>query len=224
MLSSTVKSADGVTQLLGPVAQQASQIVTISCRIDARTQFSTRLAMLSLSDSHAKSMEWLRQQVRTNDTVMSSIISSMAFNHGETMSRFDKLEESYSEHDRLSILSWLSPIPYRQHHEKAYSEVLEGTGSWFLQDSEYIRWRDCDTSAMLWLHGIPGSGKSKLMYDSIMFGYFVASINLSAMTDLSRYTKVLRPRRDRPNLCISTVQDRQPSPSALEQRTLCGHS
>ena len=164
MLSSITKSADDVMQLLGPVAQQASQIVTISGRIDAKTQISTSISMLSLSDSHAKSMEWLRHQVRTNDTVMSSLITSMASNHYETMSRFEKLENSYNKHDRLEILSWLSAIPYHQHHRKAYSEVLEGTGSWFLEDSEYMRWRGCDKSAMLWIHGIAGSGKSKLVY------------------------------------------------------------
>ena len=150
--------------MLGPVAQQASQIVTISGRIDARTQLLTKISMLTLSDSHAKSMEWLRSQVQTNDVIMSSLITSTASNHQETMSRFDKLEESCDETDRLKILSWLSAIPYRQHHKKAYSEVLEGTGSWFLEDSEFLRWRDSDQSAMLWLHGIAGSGKSKLVY------------------------------------------------------------
>lgn len=80
------------------------------------------------------------------------------------MRLFDNIEESYNEHDRLKILSWLSAIPYHQHHKKSYSKVLEGTRSWFLQDTEYHQWKDCNQSAMLWLHGIPGSGKSKLVY------------------------------------------------------------
>ena len=80
------------------------------------------------------------------------------------MSHLDKIEESYNEHDRLKILSWLSAIPYHQHHKKSYGEVLEGTGSWFLEDTEYHQWRDSGQSAMLWVHGIPGSGKSKLVY------------------------------------------------------------
>lgn len=109
-------------------------------------------------------MDWLRDQVQDNNAVMSSLINSTVSNHRETMSRFDKIEESHDEHDRLKILLWLSAIPYHQYQKKSYSEVLEGTGSWFLEDSEYCHWRDSDQSAMLWLHGIPGSGKSKLMY------------------------------------------------------------
>lgn len=161
MLSSTTKSADEVVKLLDPIAQQAKLIVTISGRIDSRTLISTQVSMLSLSDSHAKSMDWLRDQVQDNDAIMSSLINS---NHQETMSRFDNIEESYDEHDRLKILSWLSAIPYHQHHKKSYSEVLEGTGSWFLEDTQYHQWRESDQSAMLWIHGIPGSGKSKLVY------------------------------------------------------------
>lgn len=164
ILSSTTKSADEVVKWLDPMAQQAKQIVTISGRIDSRTSISTSVSMLSLSEAHAKSMDWLRDQVQDNNATMISLLNSTVSNHRETMSRFDKIEESYDEHDRLKILSWLSAIPYHQHHKKSYSEVLEGTGSWFLEDSEYHQWRDSDQSAMLWIHGIPGSGKSKLVY------------------------------------------------------------
>lgn len=76
-------------------------------------------------------MDWLRRQVQTNYVVMSSLITSMNPNHRETLARFDKMEENCDERDRLRILSWLSAIPYRQHHKKAYNEVLEDTGSWF---------------------------------------------------------------------------------------------
>lgn len=54
--------------------------------------------------------------------------------------------------------------PYIQHHEQTKSEVLKGTGSWFLRHPDFLKWRDESASSILWLRGIPGSGKSKLMY------------------------------------------------------------
>ncbi|KAK2770373.1 ankyrin repeat protein [Colletotrichum kahawae] len=42
------------------------------------------------------------------------------------------------------------------------SEVLEGTGKWLLEDEIFQSWKDAEASSILWLHGIPGSGKSKL--------------------------------------------------------------
>ncbi|KAF5495471.1 Ankyrin repeat domain-containing protein 50 [Colletotrichum fructicola] len=60
------------------------------------------------------------------------------------------------------ILTWISKEPYEQHHTLNKSEVLEGTGKWLLEDEVFQSWKNNKTSSILWLHGIPGSGKSKL--------------------------------------------------------------
>lgn len=42
---------------------------------------------------------------------------------------------------------------------------VEGTGSWMFQLEEYVSWRDdSSTSALLWINGDPGTGKSCLAY------------------------------------------------------------
>jgi hypothetical protein len=40
--------------------------------------------------------------------------------------------------------------------------VVAGTGRWLLEDRLFHKWKEESTSSILWLHGIPGSGKSKL--------------------------------------------------------------
>lgn len=72
-------------------------------------------------------------------------------------------EGGYNVYDRLKILRWLSAIPYQQHQKQAYNEVQQGTGTWFLQDVVYRSWGKIPESSLLWLHGPPGCGKSKLM-------------------------------------------------------------
>ena len=42
-------------------------------------------------------------------------------------------------------------------------EVLTGSGKWLLDKKEYIKWRSSAASSVLWLYGIPGSGKSNLI-------------------------------------------------------------
>jgi hypothetical protein len=64
---------------------------------------------------------------------------------------------------RTEILRWISPEPYIQHHEQAKKEVLEGTGQWLLSDPVFKKWKKESVSSILWLHGILGSGKSKLV-------------------------------------------------------------
>ena len=64
---------------------------------------------------------------------------------------------------RTVILRWMSSEPYLQHHEQTKKEVLSGTGQWLLSDLVFQRWKKESVSSLLWLHGIPGSGKSKLV-------------------------------------------------------------
>ncbi|KAF2194322.1 hypothetical protein K469DRAFT_783362 [Zopfia rhizophila CBS 207.26] len=64
---------------------------------------------------------------------------------------------------RADIIRWLSPEPYIQHHKQVTQGVLAGTGQWLLSDPVFKKWKDESASSILWLHGIPGSGKSKLV-------------------------------------------------------------
>ena len=67
---------------------------------------------------------------------------------------------SHQEHEKL--LDWVSCIPYPQHFQQAKEKALAGTGAWFFKHSQYVDWHNSSTSRMLWLHGMPGSGKSTL--------------------------------------------------------------
>lgn len=69
--------------------------------------------------------------------------------------------KKYRRYERLKILTWLSNIPYQQHHSQVHDKFQEGTGLWFLHDDVYKEWRDSRESSFLWLHG-PGCGESKL--------------------------------------------------------------
>ncbi|KAF2682392.1 hypothetical protein K458DRAFT_390882 [Lentithecium fluviatile CBS 122367] len=64
---------------------------------------------------------------------------------------------------RAEIVRWLSPEPYIQHHKQTRQGILTKTGQWLLSNPIFKKWKDDSASTILWLHGIPGSGKSKLV-------------------------------------------------------------
>ncbi|KAK2765322.1 hypothetical protein FQN54_008166 [Arachnomyces sp. PD_36] len=64
--------------------------------------------------------------------------------------------------ERLRVLDWLSQVPYPQHHENVRMDRLASSGSWMIGKPQFRQWADSTSSSMLWLHGIPGSGKTKL--------------------------------------------------------------
>ncbi|KAF9891898.1 hypothetical protein FE257_002861 [Aspergillus nanangensis] len=75
----------------------------------------------------------------------------------------DEIKDDLDVAKRPKILQWMSDEPYDSHHKQARSDVLEGTGQWLITDPTYVKWRKDSASSILWLHGIPGSGKSKLV-------------------------------------------------------------
>ncbi|KAK6543455.1 hypothetical protein TWF694_000201 [Orbilia ellipsospora] len=67
-----------------------------------------------------------------------------------------KLDSQYSK-----IKKWLSPPDPSTNFTKARSKWYEGTGSWFLESNQFDEWRS-RSRQHLWLHGIPGCGKTIL--------------------------------------------------------------
>ncbi|RPB27784.1 hypothetical protein L211DRAFT_778835, partial [Terfezia boudieri ATCC MYA-4762] len=87
------------------------------------------------------------------------------------ISRMDKnlikLYKEIEEYKRITILHWFSTVPYREHHNLACEGRVEHTGTWLFTRKEFMSWEDSKTPAILWLHGIPGAGKTKLVSATI---------------------------------------------------------
>ncbi|KUJ19467.1 uncharacterized protein LY89DRAFT_491450 [Mollisia scopiformis] len=63
---------------------------------------------------------------------------------------------------KRELLDWISKIPYSEHHESVRKGRLKGSGIWLFEQTQYEEWRKSTSSSLLWIHGIPGSGKSNL--------------------------------------------------------------
>lgn len=72
------------------------------------------------------------------------------------------IQDELDQESRVKILRAISTIPYPTHHKVASQGRLVGSGQWLLEKHVYISWRASSSSSILWLHGIPGSGKTKL--------------------------------------------------------------
>ncbi|KAJ5635238.1 ankyrin 2-3/unc44 [Penicillium longicatenatum] len=65
--------------------------------------------------------------------------------------------------DIIKIRKWLRPTPYDQEKSEFSRHLashLVGTGKWLISTGTYQQWRQNDDNGILWIKGIPGSGKS----------------------------------------------------------------
>lgn len=62
-----------------------------------------------------------------------------------------------------NIRDWLQPTPYdleRSDFSRHLASYLQGTGQWLISTSTYKQWHQGDKNGLIWIKGVPGSGKS----------------------------------------------------------------
>lgn len=97
-----------------------------------------------------------------NDSLL-QLMNKMNQPLGRIADRLVELHDNLAQEERKNIFRWLSTIPYTQHHENIRKGRLEDTGTWLFNHPDFQKWGSASYSSILWVHGSPGSGKSKLM-------------------------------------------------------------
>ncbi|KAJ5535881.1 hypothetical protein N7513_009067 [Penicillium frequentans] len=70
--------------------------------------------------------------------------------------------ERMGAREEREILDWISPIPYGKHHISVREARTSGTCEWLLQSEKFCEWWNINSSAVLWLQGSIGTGKTFL--------------------------------------------------------------
>jgi len=104
---------------------------------------------------------------QNSDTIQCKLLETLEdlkepFSHLEALS--ENTNKILEDVERDKILDWICDIPHIKHHKAVHGNVLRGTGEWLLRSEELLKWQDLSSSQMMWLHGIIGSGKSRLVY------------------------------------------------------------
>ena len=66
------------------------------------------------------------------------------------------------ESQRQEVYRWLQHTDPSPLHYRAQDRYEAGTGHWMIRSSEWTKWLD-KSQRFLWVHGIPGAGKTVLM-------------------------------------------------------------
>lgn len=133
-----------------------------------------------IDNAQADVREWLRlhdaeqsRQVKQNLDVSRKDLGVIKDNMTKMLSycrqatQIEELHDSLKSDERRKLLSWLSTINYRAHHKAMGVGFLPNSGRWLLENEAFLNWRESSVPSILWLHGIPGSGKSRLVYSVI---------------------------------------------------------
>ncbi|KAL8831739.1 MAG: hypothetical protein Q9170_005169 [Blastenia crenularia] len=93
---------------------------------------------------------------------------SQASRWDKTECTHQRIESFFDEQSIRKIDQWLDPVNVEINHEAAVKLRHQGTGEWFLKGDAFKEWLQEDNS-FLWLHAIPGAGKTVLASSAIEF-------------------------------------------------------
>ncbi|KAJ4202274.1 hypothetical protein NW767_006233 [Fusarium falciforme] len=79
-----------------------------------------------------------------------------------TIERLKPFHDHLLVEERQQVFGWLSSLRYASHHLTEAKGRLRNSGEWLFQKSEFLSWMNSSISGTLWVHGMPGCGKSKL--------------------------------------------------------------
>lgn len=72
-----------------------------------------------------------------------------------------RVDTSYMDHQRKDIRQWLAAPDSSSRHDRMRRLHQKDTGDWFIRSEVYQKWKG-NGSSFLWVHAIPGCGKSVL--------------------------------------------------------------
>ncbi|KAF3765426.1 Pfs, NACHT and ankyrin domain protein [Cryphonectria parasitica EP155] len=90
--------------------------------------------------------------------ILQDINQKMGEIHHDTKAGFDSM---HLQKRQEKLDAWLSAIDHSTNQQRARDTRQEGSGQWFLQGEHFSTWQT-EPASFLWLHGIPGCGKTVL--------------------------------------------------------------
>ncbi|ERF76446.1 hypothetical protein EPUS_07326 [Endocarpon pusillum Z07020] len=78
--------------------------------------------------------------------------------------QLSEIHDHLKRNERAKILTWLSVVPTNLHHTIEGENFMPASCSWIDRHPGYVQWRKSSESSVLWIHGIPGCGKTKMIY------------------------------------------------------------
>lgn len=93
---------------------------------------------------------------------------AQSFRWEQTQIAHAKFEDFLDDQNIAKVSQWLAPVDVEPNHTTAKKLRHSGTGRWFLQSDIFRSWLSSD-NAFLWVHAIPGAGKTILMSSAIEY-------------------------------------------------------
>jgi hypothetical protein len=134
-------------------------------------------------------LQWPFESKKINE-IMSKIMSQIPIlelavagsSHGVVTEIQDSLDDMKRREGRDKVLTWLRSVDPTVKHLRSRQLHQPGSNNWILESDHFKEWRD--NSGTLWLHSIPGAGKTSEYPMPVPMGFWlIAPVLCSTIID-----------------------------------------
>ncbi|KAH7407314.1 hypothetical protein BKA64DRAFT_412178 [Cadophora sp. MPI-SDFR-AT-0126] len=141
-----------------------------------RQRLSKSLAALAWPFKRDRATKLIEQIGRYKATIVLGLTVDSAQDVKQIWHQVNSIQTASQAFHFDKVLKWLVTTDPSPNHNRACELHEEHTGQWLTRSPEYINWKTLTTRA-LWVHGIPGAGKT------VLFSYIVENIRSCCTTD-----------------------------------------
>ena len=103
----------------------------------------------------------IAEDVRDVQTTLNENRKRLAEVEDSSLEWHQEFREFKLSHEQNKIIQWLQYTDPSTNHNAACERREPLTGNWLLQSDDFAKWKR-EPKQLLWLHGIPGCGKTIL--------------------------------------------------------------
>ena len=135
---------------------------------DALGTLSKKLEVSASRNGFVKSLRWplerkeADQNLSLIERIKSRISLAMQQDHFNlSLATHRAVEDLQMGQEASQVLGWLECPDPRSNHSAAREQWHENTGAWLIKSEQFKSWQS-EPGRFIWIHGIPGSGKTVL--------------------------------------------------------------
>ncbi|KAL6713228.1 hypothetical protein ACLMJK_009349 [Lecanora helva] len=127
-----------------------------------RRRLDSALRALAWPLKESKAKKLLDEMMRYKTTISLALTTSSVQDVKEIKEKASEIHDMLTESQRLEVYRWLQHTDPSPLHDRAQKNYEPGTGEWILRSPDWTDWL-AGKHRCLWIHGIPGAGKTVLM-------------------------------------------------------------
>ncbi|KAH8894321.1 hypothetical protein GQ53DRAFT_839931 [Thozetella sp. PMI_491] len=153
---------EGPVQGCRETLSELAELLPAACEREQSAPKRRRLAASLAWPLRQTKARRLLDQLMRHKTSISAAISTESWQDTKAIKQdVESLKRSLSESDKHKIRHWLQQVNPSSNHNTAMKLYESGTGDWVLRSPSWDDWISCKHQG-LWIHGIPGAGKTIL--------------------------------------------------------------